>query len=123
MNGEREPRRGAAAVFPSKEISLPGWLSNWLERHQNPASFWLHMVGIPMTIAAVALAGIQLSLWRWDLWWRPTLLLAGGYFLQWIGHVIEGNDMGEVILVKKLLGRPYVAVSPRYARKESPPVR
>lgn len=72
------------------------------------------MIGIPLTIAAIPLALVQLSDSRWDLWWRPVLLLIGGYFLQWIGHKIEGNDMGEVILLKKLLGRPYVAVSPRY---------
>lgn len=72
-----------------------------------------------MTIASVVLAGVQLSESRWDLWWRPTLLLVAGYLLQWIGHVIEGNDMGEVILVKKLLGKPYVAISPRYERRNS----
>jgi uncharacterized membrane protein YGL010W len=92
----------------------PAWLQNWLERHQSPTSFWLHIIGIPLTIAAVALAGYQLYLWRWDLWWRPAGLFALGYVLQFVGHVLEGNDMGEVILVKKLLGRPYVAVSPRY---------
>lgn len=100
----------------TEDCALPRWLANWYERHQNPASLWLHYVGIPLTIAAVALAGVQLAAWRWDLWWRPALLLVVGYMLQWIGHRIEGNDMGEVILVKKLLGRPYVAVSPRYAR-------
>ena len=36
--------------------------------------------------------------------------------LQWIGHVHEGNDMGEVILLKRWAGRPYCAVSPRYAK-------
>ncbi len=96
---------------------MPGWLANWLERHQNRTSFWLHMIGIPMTIACVPLALVQLSRDQWDLWWRPVVLLAGGYLLQWIGHVIEGNDMGEIILIKKLMGRPYVAVSPRYAKK------
>lgn len=94
---------------------MPGWLNNWLLRHQNRASFCLHMLGIPMTIASVVLALVQLSDSRWDLWWRPVLLLVVGYLLQWIGHVLEGNDMGEIILIKKLLGRPYVAVSPRYA--------
>ena len=93
----------------------PSWLQNWLERHQSRVSFALHTVGIPATIAALLLAGYQLYLWRWDLWWRPTALLAAGYLLQWIGHLWEGNDMGEVILVKKWLGRPYVAVAPRYA--------
>ena len=98
---------------------MPRWLSNWLERHQNRASFWLHMVGIPLTIAAIVLAGVQLAAERWDLWWRPALLFLLGYLLQWIGHLIEGNDMGEVILIKKLLGRPYVAVSPKYSQGNS----
>lgn len=93
---------------------MPRWLANWFERHQHPVSLALHVVGIPMTIAFIPLATWQLVEWRWDLWWRPTALLVGGYVLQWAGHVIEGNDMGEVILVKKWLGRPYVAVSPRY---------
>jgi hypothetical protein len=95
----------------------PGWLANWLERHQSRVSFWLHVVGIPLTILAVLLAGVQLYHWRWDLWWRPVLLLATGYALQCVGHLYEGNDMGEVVLLKRLLGRPYVAVSPRYRNK------
>lgn len=103
-----------------KKSSRPAWLRNWLARHQNPVSFWLHMAGIPMTIAAVLLAIVQLSRDEWSLWWRPAALFVGGYFLQWIGHLIEGNDMGEIILVKKKLGKPYVAVSPRYVQAKSP---
>ncbi|MBU0641152.1 MAG: DUF962 domain-containing protein [Planctomycetes bacterium] len=93
----------------------PRWLENWLQRHRCPASFWLHAVGIPLTLAAVVAAVWQLCLWRWDLWYRPLLLLVVGYLLQYIGHRCEGNDMGEVVLVKRLFGRPYTAVSPRYA--------
>jgi hypothetical protein len=74
----------------------------------------LHYVGIPLTVAAVVLAAVQLVAWRWDLWWRPAVLLGVGYALQYVGHVLEGNDMGEVVLVKRLLGRPYVAISPRH---------
>lgn len=97
----------------------PAWLRNWLERHRSRVSLVLHAVGIPLTGAAVVLAGWQLYLAQrdpelWGLWWRPAALLFVGYLLQYIGHVHEGNDMGEVVLVKKLLGRPYVAVSPRY---------
>ncbi len=36
----------------------------------------------------------------------------GGYVLQFIGHVIEGNDAGETVLVKKLLSKPYVSIAP-----------
>jgi hypothetical protein len=100
--------------------AMPGWLANWFERHQNPVSRGLHYVGIPLTLAACVVAGVQLYEWRWDLWWRPLGLLVVGYLLQWLGHILEGNDMGEVILVKKALGKPYVAVSPKYAPR--PPV-
>ena len=65
-------------------------------------------------MAAVVLAAYQLYQWRWDLWWRPVVLLVAGYVLQILGHWQEGNDVGEWILVKRLLGRPYVAISPRY---------
>jgi hypothetical protein len=92
----------------------PRWLANWLQRHQCRASLWLHAAGIPLTVAAVFLAAGQLWFWRWDLWWRPAALLGVGYLLQYVGHRIEGNDMGEIVLVKRLLGRPYTAISPRY---------
>jgi uncharacterized membrane protein YGL010W len=94
---------------------VSGRLANWLERHRHPVSLVLHIIGIPLAIGAVILAVVQLAQWRWDLWWRPAGLLVAGYLLQWIGHRIEGNDMGELIVVKKWLGRPYVAVSPRWA--------
>lgn len=94
----------------------PRWLARWLERHQHPVSFWLHMIGIPLTVAALVVALVQLKLDRWDLWWRPVVLLVVGYALQWLGHRFEGNDLGEMILIKRLLGRPYTAVSPRYTR-------
>ena len=99
----------------------PEWLKKWLERHQSPLSFWLHVVGIPLAIAALVLALYQLYQWRWDLWWRPVLLLVLGYALQIVGHWHEGNDVGEWILVKRLLGRPYVAVSPKHNKETQTP--
>lgn len=102
---------------------MPRWLTNWRERHRHPISFGLHVIGIPMTIACVPLGLVQLAEDRWDLWWRPVALLVVGYLLQWIGHMIEGNDMGEVILVKKWLGKPYVGVAPRHAASDESKVR
>jgi uncharacterized membrane protein YGL010W len=90
----------------------PRWLRRWLERHQHPVSFALHMVGIPMTVVGVVVAILG------ELGWGAGLFVLG-YFLQFIGHCIEGNDMGELILFKRLLGRPYVAVSPRWQTAQS----
>lgn len=94
---------------------MPGWLDNWLRRHRHPASLALHAVAIPMLPAAGVLIVIQLIDGAWDLWWRPAGLFVVSYLLQWIGHRVEGNDMGEIVLLKRWLGLPYVAIAPRYA--------
>ncbi len=109
-------KAGEAAGNNAVARAKPRWLAHWLERHQHPVSFRLHLVGIPLTLAALVVALVQLKLDRWDLWYRPVILLVVGYALQWLGHRLEGNDLGEMILIKRLLGRPYTAVSPRYAR-------
>jgi hypothetical protein len=92
----------------------PRWLRNWLQRHQHPFSFVIHLIGIPMTIAALP------CLILGQYWWALGLFV-GGYFLQFVGHKVEGNDVGEIIPIKKLLGLPYVAVAPRYQYPPSPP--
>jgi len=96
------------------------WWKRYLERHRHPACRALHLFGVPMILLALMLAVVQLAQWRWDLWWRPVGLLVLSYLLQWVGHRIEGNDLGEVVLLKKLLGRPYTAVSPAPPRRDQP---
>ena len=66
-----------------------------------------------MTILAGVLVVVQLWAWAWDLWWRPAVLAVAGYGLQWIGHRIEGNTMGELIPVLRLMGKPHLMISPR----------
>ncbi len=99
---------------------VPDWLTNWRNRYIHPASRVLHAIAIPMLPLAGVLGTIQLANSAWDRCWIPVGLPTASYFLQWIGHRIEGNDMGEVILIKKLLGRPYVAVAARYEKPTSP---
>ncbi|MFH1110514.1 MAG: Mpo1-like protein [Planctomycetota bacterium] len=92
---------------------MAGWLEHWLSRHQHPASRLFHAVAIPMLPLAGYLVVVQLREGAWSLWWRPAGLVVLSYALQWVGHRIEGNDMGEVVLLKKLVGRPYVSIAPR----------
>lgn len=93
--------------------------NNWRERHRHPISLALHVIAIPLLVLAGVLVVIQLIEGAWALWWRPALLLIVSYALQWIGHVVEGNDMGEVIVIKRLLGKPYVAVADESRRARS----
>jgi len=92
---------------------------NWLLRHQNRFSMILHAVGIPLTILAIpavvlAIVGPDPRGW---LYAAAALLVIIGYALQFIGHAIEGNDAGEIILIKKLFHRPYKAIA-NHPKKE-----
>ncbi len=71
---------------------------NWYSRHQNPTNLFLHLAGIPATVAAVPLAFMH-------LWALAAGLFLGGYALQFLGHLVEGNRSGEEILFRRLIGR------------------
>ena len=80
--------------------SGPRLLRGWLERHQHPFSFYLHMIGIPMTLLA-------LPLFFRHQWSRALGLFGGGYTLQFLGHVVEGNPPGEVLAFQRRLSRSH----------------
>ena len=85
------------------------WRANWLLRHQHPVSFWLHIVGIPLTLLGL----VSLFLLPWSIGVGAFVL---GYLLQFLGHAIEGNDVGELIPIKRKLGLPTMAISPLYVK-------
>lgn len=76
----------------------PRPLRAWLRRHQHPFSFYVHLAGIPMTVAAVPL--LFQGHWR-----RAAGLFGSGYALQFLGHIVEGNPPGEVLAIKGRLAR------------------
>src|SRR5262245_14466593 len=90
---------------------LRRFLRNWLERHRNLFNRGIHCIGIPLAFAGIAM--FFFAWWPWAL-----AALVGGYVLQWIGHRVEGNDMGEWAGIKRLLGWPYVAIAPRWQNSD-----
>jgi len=84
---------------------------NWLERHQHWFNFAIHMLGIPLAITGLILPFFV------DWYWGAAAFVLG-YIFQWSGHLVEGNDVGEFILVKKALGLKTVAVAPKYAEND-----
>ncbi|MCI0456767.1 MAG: DUF962 domain-containing protein [Gemmataceae bacterium] len=95
---------------PARRRPLLNALGNWLERHQHPFNFWIHLIGIPMAVAGVVVFFVL----PWEQWYWGVGLFVLGYVLQWIGHQVEGNDLGEWAGIKRLLGLPYVGISPRW---------
>ncbi|HVK18757.1 MAG TPA: Mpo1-like protein [Fimbriiglobus sp.] len=80
--------------------------ANWLERHQHPFNFAIHMFGIPLAFAG--LVCLFFLPWYWGIG-----MFVLGYLFQYVGHRVEGNDVGELIPIKRALGLPVVAVVPR----------
>ncbi len=82
------------------------FLKNYIARHQNRANQLFHLVGLPVTFALPVYFLIERNPWA------ALGCFVGGYALQFIGHAFEGNDAGEVILIKKMLGKPYTEFGP-----------
>lgn len=61
----------------------------------------------------LALAGLPM-LFFFDWHWAVGAITFG-YFLQWVGHCIEGNDVGELIPIKRALGLKTISIAPQYA--------
>jgi hypothetical protein len=100
---------------PPSRRPLRRILRNWRERHRDPFNFWLHLVGIPLAVAGVVLlVALPLAEWYWG-----ALAFVLGYLLQYVGHRVEGNDVGEWAGIKRLLGLPYVSISPRWQQGEA----
>lgn len=83
------------------------FLKNYIPRHRNRANQCLHLVGVPLTFVGTPwclIAGVE-------SYWAIGCFISG-YALQFVGHAIEGNDAGEVVFVKKMLGLPYAEYAP-----------
>ena len=66
------------------------------------------MLGIPLAVTGIVL----FIAWPLQDWYWGASAFVLGYVLQYIGHKLEGNDLGEWAGIKRLLGLPYVSIAP-----------
>lgn len=95
-------------------------VENWLERHRDPRSFILHMIGIPPTILGVFLLPVYLFQLSLVLFLFALAMFIGGFLVQFLGHALEGTDPGEIIYFKRKLGWNYVDIAPRHRSRREP---
>jgi len=95
-------------------------VGHWLDRHPNPTSFILHIIGIPLTILGALLCSVYVVLLSLPVFLFALALFFGGFLLQFAGHALEGTDPGEVIYFKRKLGLPYVEFPARRVRSHTP---
>ena len=78
---------------------------NWIERHRNPKSFVLHLLGIPCTILGVLLLPIYTIQMSITLFGAASAIFLGGFGLQFLGHALEGTEPGEIKALRHWMTR------------------
>ena len=80
-------------------------VDDWLARHSWPVSFVLHVIGIPLTIIGVLLVPVYVWMLSLPIFLFSVSLFVVGYLFQFLGHVLEGTEPGEIAYLRKKLSR------------------
>jgi hypothetical protein len=77
-------------------LNLKDFVVDYCQRHAHPANAILHLIGVPVVLyGAYCLFQEQLA--------AAIAFIALGYYFQYIGHRAQGNEVGEVTLIKKCI--------------------
>lgn len=76
-------------------MSFKEFLIDYFQRHAHPVNAVLHLIGVPMVFWGLYLLFS-------GLWENGLSLIVLGYFFQYLGHRAQGNEVGEVTLIKKI---------------------
>ena len=71
-------------------------VNDWIERHRDPRSFVLHLLGIPGTILGVLLIPVYAMLLSMPVFGLALAAFVGGFVLQFLGHALDGTEPGEI---------------------------
>jgi Protein of unknown function (DUF962) len=72
------------------------FIIDYCHRHAHPVNALLHIIGVPAACAGIYFLFCgKLSL--------AVSLVVAGYFLQYLGHEAQGNEVGEITLIKSIL--------------------
>ena len=75
--------------------SFLDFIIDYCQRHAHPSNAFLHILGVP----AVFFGIYEVFLGRL----LPAIFfILGGYLLQYIGHQCQGNEVGEITLIKHI---------------------
>ncbi len=90
------------ASFQRLTRSAAAFVQDYAERHRNPVNAALHIVGVPAVFYGLVYVATGRS---GKLRTAGLALIVFGYFLQYLGHKKQGNEVGEVSLIKFLIAK------------------
>jgi hypothetical protein len=74
---------------------IKDFVVDYIGRHAHPVNAVLHIIGVPMVFYSIFLlctGNLQTG----------AVLFVLGYLFQYLGHRAQGNEVGEVILIKNI---------------------
>jgi Protein of unknown function (DUF962) len=87
-------------------------IEGWIDRHRDPMSFVLHMFGIPPTILGVLLIPVYVMLISIPIFLLALTMFVGGYAIQFLGHLLDGSEPGEIMYLRRKMGWSYAKMAP-----------
>lgn len=75
-------------------VHLKDFIVDYGQRHAHPVNAALHIAGVPMAFYGI----YKLCSGNFG---QGLILLFFGYLFQYLGHKAQGNEVGEVTLIKK----------------------
>jgi len=89
-------------IYRKVARSLGHFVKDYAQRHRHPVNAALHLIGVP----AVFYGLFQVTAGRGaKVRSMGALCIVLGYLLQYLGHRRQGNEVGEVSLIKFLLAK------------------
>ncbi len=88
-------------------MKIKAFIIDYCQRHAHPVNTVLHLIGVPLVFY-----GLYLFFNKTPQ--TAVALIVLGYFFQYLGHKAQGNEVGEVTLIKKCVR---LAVN-KYKQKE-----
>ena len=77
-------------------MNIKTFIIDYCQRHIHPVNAFLHIIGVPVVVY-----GVYCLIEKATAAGIAFIIL--GYFFQYLGHRAQGNEVGEVTLIKKCL--------------------
>jgi hypothetical protein len=79
-------------------MGIKEFIIDYCQRHAHPLNAFLHVFGVPMAFFGI----FKLLTGRYA---EGSVLVFIGYLFQYLGHKSQGNEVGEVTLIKNIWRR------------------
>jgi uncharacterized membrane protein YGL010W len=83
------------AILERIALKTKAFVVDYIQRHAHPVNASLHILGVPMAFWGI----FKLTCGRFP---AGVSFIVMGYILQYLGHKAQGNEVGEVTLIKSV---------------------